>query len=178
MKKSKKLASFATLFLASAVLFSIGAATLSAQEQQGSPAGATATNRPNPTGDGTAPAGLVSGVINLLPGQTLRVAAVNAGQKELPLQIYIIPVSPQGKADVPIQCNATPAPGDAAIDQFSIPDGTSNRLLYVQIRVQTAKDVEDLVPSLEVFNTQAGSPGPHFLLSGADFAEIRPIWVP
>jgi hypothetical protein len=117
-------------------------------------------------------------VINLLPGQTLRVAAVNAGQKEIPLQIYIIPVSPQGKADVPIQCNLTPAPGDAAIDQFSIPDGTSNRLLYVQIRVQNAKDVEDLVPSLEVFNTQTGIPGPHFLLSGADFVEIRPIWVP
>lgn len=124
-------------------------------------------------------AALSSGLIRLLPGQSLRVAAVNVGDKEIPLQLYIIPVSGQGKAGIPIQCNATPAAGDAAIETFSIPDGTSNMFLYVQVRVRDdPNDINELVPSVEVFDTQGPGGGPHYLLSGADFAEFRPIFVP
>jgi len=139
-------------------------------------------NRPNPTGDGTTPvaaAGFVSGLFALLPGQSVRVSAVNMGKKAIPIEIVFVPVTEQGKAAVPIRCNWTPAPGDAAFDKYSIPDGTSNRLMYVQIRVSDAKDLENIAPSLEVFNEQTNMPGgPHIFLSGADFVEIRPIWVP
>ncbi|HEY0458246.1 MAG TPA: hypothetical protein VGC97_03775 [Pyrinomonadaceae bacterium] len=140
-------------------------------------------NRPNPAGDGTQPAaaaGFVSGLFTLLPGQSVRVSAVNMGKKAIPVQIVFVPVGEQGKAGVSVLCDALPAPGDAAFDKYSIPDGTSNRqLMYVQIRVSDAKDLENIVPSLEVFNEQPGTPGgPHIFLSGADFAEIRPIWVP
>jgi hypothetical protein len=139
------------------------------------------TNRPNPTGDGTTPvaaAGFVSGLFTLLPGQSVRVSAVNMSKKAIPVQIVFVPVTEQGKAGIPILCDATPVPGDAAFDKYTIPDGTSNRLMYVQIRVQDAKDLESIAPSLEVFNEQPGAVGPHIFLSGADFAEIRPIWVP
>lgn len=138
------------------------------------------TNRPNPTGDGTMPAaaaGYVSGLFSLAPGQSVRVSAVNMGKKAIPVETVFVPVSEQGKAGIPILCNATPAPGDAAFDKYSITDGTS-RLMYVQIRVQNATDLKDIAPSLEVFGEQAGSGGPHIFLSGADFIEIRPIWVP
>ena len=136
--------------------------------------------RPNPTGDGTTPAaaaGYVSGLFSLAPGQSVRVSAVNMGKTAIPVEIVFVPVTEQGKAAVPIRCNALPAPGDAAFDKYSITDGTSIQLMYVQIRVQDAKDLESITPSLEVFNEQIG-PGPHFFLGGNGFAEIRPIWVP
>ena len=140
------------------------------------------TDRPNPTGDGTAPvaaAGFVSGLFTLLPGQSVRVSAVNMGKKAIPVQIVFVPVSEQGKAGVSVLCDLLPAPGDAAFDKYSIPDGTSNRqLMYVQIRVRDAKDLESIAPSLEVFNEQPNIAGPHIFMSGADFIEIRPIWVP
>ncbi len=137
------------------------------------------TDRPNPTGDGTvAAAGYVSGLFSLAPGQSVRVSAVNMGKKAIPVEIVFVPVTAQGKAGVPIPCNWTPAPGDAAFDKYTIPDGTSNQLMYVQIRVRDAKDLESIAPSLEVYNEQANTGAPHIFLSGADFAEIRPIWVP
>ena len=124
-------------------------------------------------------AALGTGVFSLLPGQTVRVAAVNVGGKEIPLQLYIIPVSEQGKLGVPIRCDLFAAPGDAAFESFTHPGGANRMLMYVQVRVRdNPNDINELVPSVEVFNAEAGIPGPHFLLSGGDFASFRPIWVP
>ena len=164
--------SFLSKFFASAVLLTV--LTFQAFAQ---------IDRPNPTGDGTTPvaaAGFVSGLFSLAPGQSVRVSAVNMGKKAIPVQIVFVPVTEQGKAGVQIQCNLLPAPGDAAFDKYSIPDGTSNRqLMYVQIRVRDAKDLENIAPSLEVFN-EPNEPGggPHFFLGHGGFTEIRPIWVP
>lgn len=139
-------------------------------------------SRPNPTGDAVQPvaaAGYVSGLFSLAPGQTVRVSAVNMGKNAIPLQIVFVPVSEQGKAGISISCNATPAPGDAATEKFTITDGTSRKLMYVQIRVQRANDLKDIAPSLEVFSEQAGpNGGPHFYLGSGGFTEIHPIWVP
>jgi hypothetical protein len=124
-------------------------------------------------------AALGTGVFTLLPGQTVRVAAVNVGGKAIPLQLYIIPVTEQGKVGVPILCNLMPAPGDAAFETFTNTNPT-RMLMYAQVRVrEDPNDIKELVPSLEVFDEQnTGIPGPHFLLSGDDFVGIRPIWVP
>ena len=143
---------------------------------------AQAPERPNPTGDGTQPAaaaGFVSGLFSLAPGQSVRVAAVNMSKKAIPVEIVFVPVSEQGKAGVPIPCNWTPPAGDAMIEKFSHTGGANRMLMYVQIRVSDAKDLKEIAPSLEVFNDQTNAPGgPHIFLSGADFAEFRPIWVP
>lgn len=146
-------------------------ATLRVQAQKG---GDNQSDAPSQGG-----AALGTGVFTLLPGQTVRVAAVNVGGKAIPLQLYIIPVTEQGKAGVPIQCNAMPAPGDAAFETFTNTNPT-RMLMYAQVRVrEDPNDIKELVPSLEVFDEQnAGIPGPHFLLSGDDFIGIRPIWVP
>lgn len=137
--------------------------------------------RPNPTGDGTPPAaaGFVSGLFALQPGQSVRVAAVNMNKKAVPVEFVFVPVGEQGKAQGAIPCNAAPAPGDAMIEKFTHPGGANRILMYVQIRVQDAKDLKGIAPSLEVFNEQTNAPGgPQIFLSGADFVEIRPIWVP
>ena len=165
---------FAVAVLLSSLIF-VSANQISAQPQNNQ-------NRPNPTGDGTQPvaaAGYVSGVFSLLPGQSVRVSALNMGKKAIPVELVFVPVSEQGKASASIQCNETPAPGDAAIEKYTIPDGTSRILMYVQIRVQNATDLKDIAPSLEVFNEQIGpGGGPHFYLGSNGFAEFRPIWVP
>src|SRR5690349_9291617 len=105
-------------------------------------------------------AALGTGVFTLLPGQTVRVAAVNVGGKEIPLQLYIIPVTEQGKVGVPIPCNAFAAPGDAAFETFTNPNPT-RMLMYAQVRVrENPNDIKELVPSVEVFDEQNnGIPG-------------------
>ena len=170
MKKKSFLSTFFVTAILPATLIFVSVAQAFAQ-----------TDRPNPTGDGTTPvaaAGFVSGLFSLAPGQSVRVSAVNMGKKAIPVQIVFVPVSEQGKAAAPIQCDLMPAPGDAAFDKYSITDGTSRQLMYVQIRVRDAKDLESIAPSLEVFNEQPGAGGPHFFLGGGGFVEIRPIWVP
>lgn len=182
MKNKNLLAGIVVLAILLTISLSVWTTHSSMQTLPDEKNSADAASRPNPTGDGTAPAaaaGYVSGVFRALPGQSVRVSAVNAGKKAVSLEIVFIPVSEQGKAGVSVLCDATPAPGDAAIEKITIPDGTSNRLMYVQIRVENANDLKDLAPSLEVFNEQTGpGSGPHFFLGGNGFAEIRPIWVP
>ena len=181
MKKEKysiRFTIFAFLF-AVAVLFS--ANNSFAQSFPNEKDSENSASRPNPTGDAVQPvaaAGYVSGLFSLAPGQTVRVSAVNMGKNAIPLQIVFVPVSEQGKAGISIQCDATPAPGDAAFEKMTITDGTSRRLMYVQIRLQRANDLNDIVPSLEVFSEQPGAGGPHFFLGSGGFTEIRPIWVP
>jgi hypothetical protein len=154
MKEKEFLSKFVVIALLAAATL-ILANPASAQQTAGSD-----QNRPNPTGDGTAAAGFVSGVFSLMPGQSVRVAAVNTGEKAIPVEIVFVPISEQGKAGTSIQCNETPAPGDAMIEKYSIPDGTSNRtLMYVQIRFQNASDLKTIAPSLEVFDEQAIGPG-------------------
>lgn len=164
---------FLSMFFGSAVL--LAALTLQTFAQQ--------PERPNPTGDGAEPAaaaGLVSGLFSLAPGQSVRVSTVNMGKKAIPLEFVFVPVSEQGTADVPIRYNRMPAAGDAMIEKFSHPGGVNRLLMYVQIRVPDIKELKNIAPSLEVFNEQINAPGggPHIFLSGADFTEIRPIWVP
>lgn len=175
MKKKEYLSRFSIIPIFLAALILVSANQISAQPQNNQ-------NRPNPTGDGTEPAaaaGYVSGIFSLLPGQSVRVSAVNMQKKAIPVEIVFVPVSEQGKAGLSIRSNATPAPGDAAIEKFTIPDGTSRILMYVQIRVQNANDLKDIAPSLEVFNEQIGpGGGPHFFLGSNGFAEFRPIRVP
>jgi hypothetical protein len=45
----------------------------------------------------------------------------------------------------------------------------------VRVR-ENAQDLEKLVPSAQIINEEAGRPD--HILSGADFASIRPIFVP
>lgn len=121
-------------------------------------------------------AGKSSGLVRLPPGQTVRVSAVNVSNKNIPLELII--VDSQGK--VLIQRDAISLPGKAVSDTFSIPDGTSNVLFYAQVRVwQNVGNLKELIPSLEVYDTQVEPDSkPHYVLSGGDFVEIRPIWVP
>jgi hypothetical protein len=122
-------------------------------------------------------AGLSSGLITLLPGRSIRVSAVNIGRKAVPLELVFVPVSEQGKVSVPIRCDAMPASGDAAFDKFTHTGGVNRMLMYVQIRVrQNANDIDDLVPSVEIFNEQTGEV--EHILSGADFYSFRPIFNP
>lgn len=127
-----------------------------------------------PANDG---AGLSTGLISLLPGQSVRVAAVNVGGKEINGEFLFVPVTEQGKAGVPIRCNLIVASGDAAFEKLTHPGGVNRMLLYVQIRVrQNRNDIKHIVPSLEIFDEQANrSIG---LLHGSDFASIGPIFNP
>lgn len=119
---------------------------------------------------------LGTGVFSLLPGQTVRVAAVNVGGKEIPLQLYVTPVSEQGKRGVSILCDATPAPGDAAFETFTNANQT-RMLMYVQVRVRdNPNNINELVPSVEIIDGTSNLPAE--LLSGGDFTAFRPIWVP
>ena len=136
----------------------------------------------DPAGDGTTPvaaAGFVSGLFSVLPGQSVRVSAVNMGKEAIPVEFVFVTVSEQGKVVASVLSNAaTPAPGDAMIEKITITDGTSRKLMYVQIRVQDANDLKDIASSLEVFNEQLRRGRTDFFLGGGGFAEIRPIWVP
>ena len=119
---------------------------------------------------------LGTGVFSLLPGQTVCVAAVNVGGKEIPLQLYVTPVSEQGKRSVSILCDATPAPGDAAFETFTNANQT-RMLMYVQVRVRdNPNNINELVPSVEIIDGTSNLPAE--LLSGGDFTAFRPIWVP
>lgn len=167
MKKSDFLSKFlfATSLLA-LLIFAVANQTLAQKSAE----------RPNPAGD-DAVAALSSGLFSLLPGQSVRVAAVNVGGKAINGQFLFVPVSEQGKAAVPIRCNWNPAPGDAAFDKFTHPGGVNRILMYVQIRVfEQAKDLEKLAPSLEIYNEQTGETVD--LLSGSDFVSLRPIYIP
>ena len=143
-------------------------ATFRAQAQRGDDVKAAA-----PSSGGAA---LGTGVFSLPPGHTLRLAAVNVGGKEIPLQLYIIPVSEQGKLGVPILSDAIPAPGDAALESFTNTNST-RMLMYVQVRVRdNPNNINELVPSVEI--TDGTSNLPIEMSSGGDFIAIRPIWVP
>ena len=123
-------------------------------------------------------AALSTGLLSLQPGQKIRVSAVNAGDKNVTLNFGIVYVTDQGKIAGLMMCpDVVVAPGDAAIDVFPHPGGENRTLAYVQIRVrEDAKDIEALVPSLEIFNEQTGiSTG---FLHGSDFTGIRPIFNP
>lgn len=168
MKNKKSFAPFLSIAL---IFVLVGAAAFSAQEQ---PATKLAESR-GEGGETSAPdnrgVALGSGLISLLPGQSARLAAVNGGRKEIPLELAFVPVTEQGKAGASILCDSTPAPGDVAFDKFTHPGGVNRALLYVQVRVrQNANDIKDLVPSVEIINEQTGAV--EHILSGADFVGI------
>lgn len=125
-------------------------------------------------------AALSSGLFSLAPGQAVRVAAVNFGDGSVQLKIVFFTVDDQGKLAGGFSCDGRPAPGDAMFDTFTHPGGANRMSLYVQIQVrQNPNDIKNIVPSLEIFDVQAGpGAGPRTLLSGGDFAKSNPIVIP
>lgn len=161
-----RLAATAALLAAFVVVF---LAALQAQAQKGGDS--------QPSAQSNGGAALGTGLISLAPGQSVRVSAVNVGGKEIPLQLLFVPVTEQGKAGVSILCNEIVSPGDAATDVFQHPGGANVIQFYAQVRVRDdVKDIEELVPSLQIINGETGTP--EHILSGFDFAGIRPIFVP
>ena len=162
----QRLSVIATFLLAFGVVL---AATLQAQAQKGRDI--------QPEVQSSGGAALGTGLISLAPGQSVRVSAVNVGGKDIQLELLFVPVTEQGKAAVPVLCDAMVSPGNAASDKFQHPGGVNVIQFYAQVRVrQNANDVEELVPSLQIVNEETGRM--EQVLSGADFASIRPIWVP
>lgn len=131
-----------------------------------------------PSAQSSGGAALGTGLISLAPGQSIRLSAVNVGGKDITLNFIFVTVSEQGKLAGLIICpEVVASPGDAAIDEFKYPGGTNVVQFYVQVRVRDdARDVEKLVPSLQIVNEETGRM--EHVLSGADFAAFRPIWVP
>jgi hypothetical protein len=130
-----------------------------------------------PSAQSSGGAALGTGLISLAPGQSVRVSAVNVGGKDIQLELLFVPVTEGGKAGVSIQCDLIVSPGDAATDVFQHPGGANVIQFYAQVRVRNdVKDLEKLVPSLQIINEETGMPTQ--VLSGFDFASIRPIWVP
>ena len=159
---------FATILSAAAVIALIVTTNLPAQTQK--------PNADKLTEQGKG-GGLSTGLISLAPGQSVRVSAVNVGNKTIPVELIFIPVNEKGEFTVPIQCNAISSPGNAAFDRFTHPGGANRIDFYAQVRVlENVEDLAELVPSLQVFDEETGES--LLLLSGADFASIRPIWVP
>lgn len=151
------------------LLGAVSVATFQAHAQKG------ANFQPSAQSSGGAALG--TGLISLAPGQLVRVSAVNVGGKDIQLELLFVPVTEQGKAAVPIRCNWFASPGDAATDVFKHPGGTNVIQFYAQVRVRDdARDIEKLVPSLQIINEETGRM--EQVLSGADFAAFRPIWVP
>jgi hypothetical protein len=145
-----------------AVIF---ATTFPAQAQKES------DNQPGAQSQGGAALG--TGLISLLPGQSVRLAAVNVGGKNITVELLVA----DAQGNVLILCNEFVAPGKAFFDKFTHPGGANRIDLYAQVRVrQNVKDIEDLAPSLQIVDDQTGRT--EHILSGADFAGIRPIWVP
>ena len=161
-----RLAATTTLLLAVAVVL---LTTLPARAQKPD------DNQPALQSSGGAARG--TGLISLAPGQSVRVSAVNVGGKDIPLELLFVPVTDEGKVAVPIQCDAIISPGNAATDVFNHPGGAKVIQFYAQVRVrQDVKDLEELVPSLQIVDDATGRL--EQVLSGLDFASIRPIWVP
>jgi hypothetical protein len=159
---SSRLAAIATLLVIFALTF---ATTFPAQAQKED------DNPPSAPGNGGAALG--TGLISLLPGQSVRLAAVNVGGKSVPVELLVA----DAQGNVLILCNEFVAPGKAFFDKFTHPGGANRLDLYAQVRVrQNVKDIEDLVPSLQIVDDETGRT--EHILSGADFAGIRPIWVP
>ncbi len=122
-------------------------------------------------------AGLSTGLISLVPGQSARIAVVNVGGKEFQGEFLFVPLTEQGKATVPIRCNAFAAPGDAASAMFSHTGGANRIDLYAQVHIEeNANDLENLVPSLQIIDDQTGRTVQ--LLSGSDLVSFRPIFNP
>jgi hypothetical protein len=169
MKKynvSSRLTVLTSLLVSLAVILAI---IFTAQAQKGSD--------PEPAAQGQGGAAHGTGLISLAPGQAVRLAAVNIGGKTIQGEFLFVPVTEQGKVAVPIRCDLLASPGDASSMKISHPGGANVLQFYAQVRVyQNAKDVEELVPSLQIINEETGRM--EQVLSGADFVEIRPIWVP
>ncbi|MDQ4121904.1 MAG: hypothetical protein M3209_10715 [Acidobacteriota bacterium] len=166
MKRQKLLLKFTFVSAFLAVLILTAAANSFAQEQKA-----------KQTAQTNGGAALSTGVFSLASGRTLRISAVNAGGKTIPVEIYIVPISENGKAGNPIPFNAAPAPGDAALEKFTHPGGVNRISMYVQVRIrEDVNDIKELVPSVEVVDEQTGRT--EFVLSGTDFVSIRPIFIP
>ena len=161
-----RLAATAALLAAFAIVF---LTSFQAQAQKGGDS--------QPSAQSNGGAALGTGLISLAPGQSVRVSAVNVGGKDIQLELLFVPVTDGGKAGVSVLCDAIVLPGDAASDVFQHPGGANVIQFYAQVRVrQDARDIEKLVPSLQIINGETGTPTQ--VLSGLDFASIRPIWVP
>jgi hypothetical protein len=157
-----RLAAITTLLIVFAIIF---ATTFPAQAQKED------DNPPSAPGNGGAALG--TGLISLLPGQSVRLAAVNVGGKSVPVELLVA----DAQGNVLILCNGFVAPGKAFFDKFTHPGGANRLDLYAQVRVrQNVKDIEDLVPSLQIVDDETGRT--EHILSGADFASFRPIFVP
>jgi hypothetical protein len=168
MKNRELFKRFATILSVVAVIALIVTTVLAAQTQK--------PNADKLTEQGKG-GGLGTGLISLAPGQSVRVSAVNVGNKTIPVELIFVPVNEKGEYSVPIPCNAISSPGNAVFDKFTHPGGANRIDFYAQVRVEeNAGDLDELVPSLQIIDDLTGETLQ--LLSGADFASFRPIWVP
>jgi hypothetical protein len=168
MQPRKRFPRLVTRFALLVALAIVLAATVPTRAQKG---GDNQSAAPNFAG------GVSTGLISLLPGQSVRVATVTFGGSLINVEFLFVPVNEQGKAQVAILCDEFAAPGDAAFATFTHPGGANRMLMYVQIRVHdNPKDIEKLGPSVEIMDGTSNQPIE--VLHGGDFTAFRPIFVP
>src|SRR5580765_7121998 len=116
--------------------------------------------------------GLVAGIIGVLHGQYVKVSALNQGNKAIPVKLVF--VDENGK--VLIFSNDIVSPGKAFSATFTHPGGVNRIELYAQIRTESDQDLKNLVPSVQIIDTETGKT--EIAFSGSDFFSFRPFFNP
>ncbi len=155
------LAAFLTISLTASATQSF-AQSLQKEESQ--------TNAQNANGTES---GYASILIGLLRTQYVKVSAVNQGDKAIPVRLVLI----DDKGKVMILCNEIVASGKAVSETFQLSGNAPNRIeFYAQIRAQNNNDLKNLIPSVQIIDTETDRTD-HFI-GGSDFFAFRPIFNP
>ncbi len=116
--------------------------------------------------------GYASILIGLLRGQYVKVSVVNQDDKAIPVKFVLI--DDNGK--VMLLCNEIAASGKAVSATFQHPGGANRIEFYAQIRTDKGKDLKNLIPSVQIIDTETDRTD-HFI-GGSDFFAFRPIFNP
>jgi len=117
--------------------------------------------------------GMTTGLVGIVQGQTARLIVWNKGYEAVLARLQIV----DEQRKILILRDAIIRPGQAEIESFSIPDGTSNRVeLQAQFGTSEKKTIGLLVPTLQVIDNATGANV--WMIGPEGFVEIRPIWVP
>lgn len=116
--------------------------------------------------------GYASILIGLLRTQYAKVSVVNQSNKSIPVKFILI----DDKGKVLILCDEIVQSGKSVSETFQHSGGVNRLEFYAQIRTADNKDLKNLVPSMQIIDTETDRTD-HFI-GGSDFFAFRPIFNP
>jgi hypothetical protein len=125
-----------------------------------------------PNAGGVIESGYASILIGLLHTEYAKISVVNQGDKDIPVKFVLV----DDKGKVLIFCNGVVQTGKSVSATFQHPGGANRLEFYAQIRTESDKDLKNLIPSLQIIDTETDKTD--IALGGSDFFSFRPIFNP